>query len=167
MIYVLPVIIIFIVAYGIIRRVPVYDSFVSGAKKAFPLVVDVFPYLLAVIIMCEVFEKSGLSAMLIDLLTPFFGFFGIPKEIVPLVLIKPASGSGSLAVLQQLIDKYGADGYISRTACVVFGSSETTFYVGAVYFSSCKNKRFTKAIIISLVSFFISTVFACFICKII
>ena len=167
MIYIVPLIILFVFCYGAIKKVKLYDSFTLGIKNAFPTVLSIFPYLAAIMIMSEIFEVSGLSVALINLLTPFFNLFGIPKQIIKLVLIKPFSGSGSLAVLTEIITENGVDSYISKLACVVFGSSETTFYISAVYFSTCKNKLSFAPILISLVASFFSTVAAVFICKII
>ena len=168
MIYVVPVIIVAAFTVGLIKKVPLYDAFVDGIKKALPLVISIFPYICAVTIMCEVFEQSGLSSAIIDLLAPFFNFFGIEKGLIKLILIKPFSGSGSISVLNDIFAEFGADSYVGRCAAVIFGSSETTFYVGAVYFSSVKNRaKFIAPVIISLVSTFISTVFAVFICRII
>ncbi|MBO4573436.1 MAG: spore maturation protein [Clostridia bacterium] len=164
--YVIPLLILAITIVAAVKKVPLYDGFVGGVKKAFPLVVKIFPYVLTVLIMCEVMEQSGLSGIITNVLSPVFGIFGIPKELIKLVLVKPFSGSGSLAVLSETLSTFGADSYIGRCASVIFGSSETTFYVGAVYFASCKKKNLVKPIIISLVSTFISTVFAVFICKI-
>lgn len=166
MIYIIPLIILSVFLYGAIKKVKLYDSFSLGIKNAFPVVLSIFPYLAAMIIMSEIFEVSGLSGALIDLLTPFFRLFGIPKEIIKLILIKPFSGSGSLAVLTEIIELNGVDSYISRLACVVFGSSETTFYISAVYYSSCKKKLPITPILISLVASFVSTVAAVFICNI-
>ena len=91
---------------------------------------------------------------------------GIPKELTKLVLIKPFSGSGSLAVLTDIFTKYGVDSYLSRCACVIYGSSETVFYIAAVYFAGAKTKKLAVPIIISLIASFFSCVFACLICKI-
>jgi len=167
MIYVLPVIIIAVFILGLIKKVPLYDAFVDGVKKAFPLVLSIFPYICAVLIMCEIFEQSGLSGAIIDLSAHFFKIFGIDKQLVKLILIKPFSGSGSIGILSEILSREGADSYVGRCATVIFGSSETTFYVGAVYFSSVKGKKkFVAPIIISLISTFISTVFAAFICRV-
>ena len=166
MIYVLPAIIAFILVFGIIKKVPLYDAFSAGVKKSFPLVVKIFPFIVTVLIMCEVFEQSGLKVAIIDLLTPFFNFFGVDERLIGLILIKPFSGSGSLALFSEIINENGADSYISRCACVLFGSSETIFYVGAVYFSSRKKTDLILPIVISLAATFISTVFAVFICRI-
>ena len=163
--YVIPALIILMIVLGIIKKVPIYDAFVAGAKKAIPLCIKIFPYIAAVMIMCEVFEASGLDNALIGALSPIFSVVGIPAELIKLVLVKPFSGSGSLAVLSDIISTYGADSYLARTAAVIFGSSETTFYVGAVYFAGVKNKKLTAAIVISLVSTFASTIVAAFVCR--
>ncbi len=164
--FVIPLLITALILYALFKRVKVYNAFIDGAKKAIPLVIEIFPFLAAVFLMCEVFEQSGLNSLLIDLLTPFYGFFGVPKEVVGLTLLKPFSGSGSLALLSEVVNKYGADGYIGRLACVLFSSSETTFYVCSVYAVKAKKFNVAPAISISLTANFIATVFASFICKI-
>ena len=163
---VIPVFLIFIVVYSAIKKVKPYDAFCVGVSKTLPLIKTIFPYLTAVLIMAELFEKSGLTNLLTGFLSPITEFLGIPKELTPLILLKPFSGSGSLAVLAEIYDKYGADGYIARCASVIFGSSETIFYISAVYFAKVKEKRLTRAIIISLISTFISIVFACAVCRV-
>jgi spore maturation protein B len=117
--------------------------------------------------MTELFDKSGLSDILIKFLTPFFSFLGIPKEVAKLVLLKPFSGSGSLALVSEIYTTYGVDSYIARCASVIYGSSETVFYVATVYFAGAKTKNVLKPVLISLFASFVSCVFACFICKVI
>ncbi len=162
---ILPICIIFVAVYACTKKVKLYDSFVKGAKNGIDTVFTIFPYLTVVFIMTELFKVSGISDKFIKFLTPFFKFLSIPKEIAPLVILKPFSGSGSLAVLSEIFENFGADSYVSRCACAVFGSSETIFYISAVYFSRSKEKRLTRPIIISLVSTLFSTVITCFICK--
>ncbi|MBQ7642657.1 MAG: spore maturation protein [Clostridia bacterium] len=162
---IIPVFLIFLVVYCAVKRVKPYDAFAEGAAKAIPLVKTIFPYLATMLILAEIFEKSGLSEIIVNFISPATNLIGIPSEILPLVMIKPFSGSGSLAVLGGIYEKYGADGYIARCASAVFGSSETIFYISSVYFAKVKEKRLIKPIIISLISTFISTVFACFICR--
>ena len=116
--------------------------------------------------MCELFEVSHLSALLIKWLSPVFSFLGIPPELTKLVLIKPFSGSGSLAYLSEIIKTYGADSYIARCACGCFGSSETVFYISAVYFAGIKVKKLALPIVCVLVATLVSTVVACLICRI-
>lgn len=162
---IIPILIFFLFIYASVKKVKIYDSFVCGASNGLRTVFSVLPYLITVFIMTELFYQSGLSKFLINKFSPVLEFFKIPKELAPLVILKPFSGSGSLAVLSDIFSVYGADSYISRCACTVFGSSETIFYLSAVYFSSSKEKRLLRPIVISLVATFISTVFSCFICR--
>lgn len=163
---IIPTIFIALFVYSSIKKVKVYDAFCLGVKKALKTVYTVFPYIATVIMMTELFSASGLSDKLSQNLSPVFKLIGIPEEITPLVLIKPFSGSGSLSVLSELLAEYGADSYIGRCASVVFGSSETVFYVSAVYYSEAKIKKTMKPIIISLTSSLIATVIACLLCNI-
>ena len=162
---IIPCVFILSFAYAISKNVKVYEAFTSGAKGAIPLVTTIFPYIATVLILSELFSASGLESKLLTALSPVFDGLGVPEEIAPLLLIKPLSGNGSLAVLSDILNTYGVDSYLSRCACVVYGSSETTLYLGAVYFSGLKRKRLTSALVIALVSFFLSTIFGCFLCK--
>ena len=163
---IIPLIFLFSFTFALFRKVRVYDSYVAGVKSAPPLILSLFPYIAAVTMLSMLLTVSGLGAKLAEWLSPIFSALGIPQEIAPLVLIKPLSGSGSIAVLSDILERYGADSYISRCACVVYGSSETVFYIGAVYFAGIKRKNFNTALIISLLSFLASVVFACFLCRI-
>lgn len=166
-VYVIPLIIIILFVYARKRGVMLYDTFAKGAREAIPISVTLFPYLATVFIMAELFEVSGLASLLIKTISPVFKFLGIPEELCRLVLIKPFSGSGSLALLSEIYATHGADSYVARCASVIFGSSETVFYVSAVYFANCKRKKLALPIFVSLFSTLIATVFACFICKVI
>lgn len=165
--YLIPILFFLIFVYALIKRVKPYDAFTLGAKEAIPFAMSVFPYLVSIFVLTELFEASGLSAFITKIISPVFSFLGIPEELTKLVLIKPFSGSGSLAVLSDIFTTYGVDSYLARSASVIYGSSETVFYVAAVYFAGAKTKKLTAPIIISLVASFFSCVFACFICRII
>ena len=151
--------------FASLKKVRVYDSFTEGMKGAIPLILSIFPYIAAVTMLSMFLEVSGFGYKLNGWLTPIYTLVGIPQELAPLVLIKPLSGSGSIAVLGELLQKYGADSYIGRCACVLYGSSETVFYIGAVYFAGLKRKKLTAALVISLFSFVISVIFGCFLCN--
>ena len=153
--------------YASIKKVRVYDAFTKGASKAIPLVCSLFPFLAAVTIITRLLSASGVEEYLLRLLAPAFRFFGIPEEIAGLVLIKPLSGSGSMAVLAEILEKYGVDSYLARTACALYGSSDTVFYVAAVYFSGVKRKKLPLAILFSLLAYFLSVVVCCALCRII
>lgn len=162
----IPVLFLLIFIYGAVKKVRPYDAFVSGSKSAIPFAFSIFPNLLCIFVLTEIAEISGVADFISRALEPVFSLFGIPSELNKLVLIKPFSGSGALATLSDIYATYGADGYIARCASVIYGSSETVFYVAAVYFSGAKTKNLFKPIVISLVASFFSIVFACFICKI-
>ena len=162
---IIPVIFVCSFLYAIRKKVRVYDAFTEGAKGAIPLMVSVFPYLAAVTMLTLLLEISGAQAFLQTALSPVFEWLGVPQEIAPLLLIKPLSGSGSISVLSDILETYGVDSYISRCACVLYGSSETVFYISAVYFAGVKNRKLTLALIISLLSYFLSTLLCCFLCS--
>jgi spore maturation protein B len=162
---ILPVCFILLFIYASVKHVKIYDTFALGAKEGLNTIFTIFPYLVTIFILTELFSASNLSNTLINFLSPFFNLLGIPKEIAPLVILKPFSGSGSLALLTEIFSLYGVDSYLSRCACAIFGSSETVFYISAVYYANVKEKRLLKPILISLFATFLSTIFACFICK--
>ncbi len=162
---IIPVVFLLSFVFALFRRVRVYDSFTEGIKGAIPLVLSVFPYVAAVTMLAKLLELSGASALFAKWLTPLFRFTGVPQEIAPLVLIKPLSGSGAIAVLTEILDDCGVDSYAGRCACVLYGSSETIFYVGAVYFAGLKRKTLSASMVIALISFLFSVIFACFLCK--
>lgn len=162
---ILPVLFLFTFLFALFKRVKVYDAFCRGAERAVPFLLSVFPYIAAVLILSELMEKAGVSTALSKALAPVFKLFGVPEELIKLVLVKPLSGNGATALFSELIEKYGADSYVTRCGAVVYGSSETTFYIGAVYFSAVKDKKLLWGIVISLIATFLSCVFACFICR--
>ncbi len=161
-----PLLFVAVFVYALCKKVKLYDSFTAGVKEAIPLAVSLFPYLAAILMLSELFEQSGLSSALTRMLAPVFSALGIPAEITKLVLLKPFSGSGSTALLSELLSAYGADSYIARCACVAYGSSETVFYISAVYFSSAKKKRLFLPAAISLLSNFLAVVLGCLLCRV-
>ena len=163
---IIPLIFILSFVVAALRKVKIYDSFTEGVKGAIPLIVSIFPYIVAVTMLCKLLEVSGLEEKLTALITPVFSFTGVPTEIAPLVLMKPLSGGGSVAVLTQILERHGVDSYIGRCACVAYGTSDTIFYIGAVYFAGLKRKRLTAAMWIALVSFLVAVVFSCFLCRV-
>lgn len=163
---IIPLVFICIFTYAYFKKVKLYDTFTDGVKGVFPLCLSIFPYLVTIFIMTSLFEKSGISAFLTQKLAPVFNFLGIPKELSRLVLIKPFSGTGSFAHLSELFKLYGPDSYISRCACVIYGSTDTIFYMSAMYFAQYKNFKILKPILISLACFILSIIFSAFICKV-
>lgn len=163
---IIPALFLFSLLFAVVKKVKLYDSFTEGVKGAIPLILSIFPYIVGVMMLCKLLEVSGLEARLTKWISPLFSFTGVPEEIAPLVLMKPLSGSGSIAVLTQILERYGVDSYVGRCACVTYGASDTIFYIGAVYFASVKRKKLTTALFIAIVSFLMSVVFACYLCQI-
>ena len=164
-VYIIPAFILLNLVLGAIRRVPVFDAFIEGAKDAVRLAKDLFPYLAAVLIAVNLFKTSGLAARLAELLSPAFRFLGIPSELTELILVRPMSGSGSIALLEDVYRRCGADSYPARAASVIVGSSETVFYVAAVYASRTKIRRYRGALAISLVATGAGTLLSCLLCR--
>ena len=165
-VYILPVLILALLVFSLFKKVNTYDCFVQGAKGSFDLVISIFPYLVSILLAVALFRASGLSDLCVQLVSPIFNFLGIPTQICELVLLRPFTGSGSLAILEDIITTYGPDSYVSRCACCILGSSETVFYVATVYFSKTSVKKLGIAIPIALVATLISAVFSCLFCKI-
>ena len=152
--------------FAAFKKVHIYSSFTEGVKGAIPLIVSIFPYIATVTILSKLLQVSGVEALLSQWLAPFFKNIGIPEEVAPLIFIKPLSGSGSIAVLTEILTKYGVDSFAGKCACVIYGSSETVFYIGAVYFAGLQRKKMPVALGISLFAYLASVLLACFLCKI-
>jgi spore maturation protein B len=133
---VIPSIIAFIILYGLIKKTPVFEAFLEGAKDGLQTVIKIFPALVALLTAVSMFKHSGVLEMLVRSAAPGANLIGVPEEVVPLAFMRPVSGSGALAMFQDLIAVHGADSTIGRTAAVLMGSSETTFYTIAVYYGS-------------------------------
>ena len=166
-IYIIPIFIIFLLIYSLIKKINAYDSFVEGSKQAIDLCINTFPYLVAIFSIVELLQASGLSEIISTLASPIFNLLGIPSELTEFLIIRPFTGSGSIGMLSNIFSLHGADSYISKCACVIMSCSETTFYVVAVYFSTTKIKKLRYIIPVCLLSALIGSVLACSICKII
>lgn len=138
---IIPLIILFILSYGALKGVKVYECFVDGAKEGLKICYKIFPYLLAMIVAVSVFRESTALNYLIKVINPLVKVFGIPPEVVPLALVKPLSGSGALGIYIDLVKRYGTDTYIGRVASIMMGSTETIFYTITVYFGAVGIKK--------------------------
>lgn len=163
----LPLLFLLLFGYALAKKVRLYDCFTEGVKGAAPLVLSVFPYLCGILILSELFTQSGLAALFTRAAAPLLRAFSIPEELAPLVLMKPFSGSGSTALLSELLAAYGADSEIGRCACVLYGSSETVFYISAVYYANVRGRIPAAPVVISLVANFLAASVGCLLCKVI
>lgn len=135
---IIPGTIAFILCFGLIKKVNVFDAFLSGAKEGISTSIQIMPALIALMTCVGMFKASGALDILSDFLAPAAGAVSIPKEVIPLALLRPISGSGSLVIFEDILSSHGADSIIGRIASVLQGSTETTFYTIAVYFSAAK-----------------------------
>ncbi|MEA3286607.1 MAG: spore maturation protein [Candidatus Marinimicrobia bacterium] len=132
----IPVLILAIVGHGWYKKVKVYEVFTDGAKEGFDVAVRIIPFLVAILVAIGAFRASGALDMITGLLAPLTSWIGMPGEIIPMALMRPLSGSGALGIVSELITTHGPDSLIARMASIMEGSTETTFYILAVYFGS-------------------------------
>ena len=164
-ILIIPLLILLIISYGLYKKVAVYEVFVEGAKDGFSTAVRIIPYLVAILFAIAMFRASGAMESLIDLVAPVFSLLGIPPEVLPMAIVRPMTGSGSVGVLADLIQTHGEDSIIVKIAATMFGSTETTLYVMAVYFGAVGIKKTRYALQAGLIADatgFITAVFVCY-----
>ncbi|MBP1690893.1 MAG: nucleoside recognition protein [Bacteroidetes bacterium] len=139
----IPLMFLLFLGWGLIKKVKVYEVFVEGAKDGFTVAIKIIPYLVAMLAAIGIFRASGALDLLIAVLAPATALIGMPPETLPMALMRPLSGSGSLGIMTELMKVHGPDSLIGIMASTMYGSSETTFYVLAVYFGavSIKNTR--------------------------
>lgn len=144
--WIMPALIFGMVLVGVVRRVPVYEAFIEGAKEGFNLGVMIIPYLVAILTAIGMFRASGGLEALVLWISPVTDFIRLPGEALPLALLRPLSGSGAFGITAELVQTYGADSYIGNLVSTMNGSTETTFYVLAVYFGSVGVHRYRHAL---------------------
>ncbi len=166
-VWAIPCFLVAIPLYGAIRRVKVYESFVQGAKEGFQVGVRIIPYLVAILVAVGMLRSAGAIDMLARALDPLLRRIGMPSEILPLAIMRPLSGSGSLGIVTELIKTHGPDSFISRYAASAYASTETTFYVLAVYFGSVGIKRTRYALPAGLMADAMGVAASVFICKLV
>ena len=133
--------VIFIVVYGFIKKVDVYDTFIDGVKESFSMIKNLFPTFIAMILAINLFIDSGFLDFVLSLLKPIFDIIKFPIEVFPLAIVRPISGSASLAYLNNIFAKYGPDSFIGLLGSVMQGCTDTTFYVISLYFGSIGIKK--------------------------
>ncbi|MBT3299999.1 MAG: spore maturation protein [Candidatus Marinimicrobia bacterium] len=164
--YIIPFLLVGIPFYGLVfKKVKVYESFVEGAKDGFTISVRIIPYLVAILVAIGMFRASGALDLLLNALSPALTFIGFPPENLPLALMRPLSGSGSLGLLTDLVNQHGADSLIAKIGATMFGSTETTFYVLAVYFGSVGIRKTRHALLAGLFADLVGVLSAVYICQ--
>lgn len=144
----MPTIILIIVMYSFLEKNKVYEDFLEGAKEGGKIVIEIFPTLIGLFFSVSIMRNSGILDLIIKIISPFINVIKIPKEIMPLALLRPISGSASMAVAIDIIKTYGVDSKIGKICSIIMGSTETSLYIIALY-TSCIKVKNTRFIIIS------------------
>lgn len=160
----IPAIIVFIPLYAFFKKVPVYESFVEGAKDGFQTSINIIPTLVGMMVAISVFRASGAMEWIVSLIQPLLNWIGIPGEVLPLAFLRPITGAGSLAFTTDLIKTYGPDSMIGRIASTIQGSTDTTLYVLTVYFGAVGIRKGRYALKVGLFSDLVGFIAAVFIC---
>ncbi len=160
----IPVLLVAIPFAGMLRKVKVYDVFIEGAKEGFDVAVKIIPFLVGILVAIGMFRGSGAMDLLTAGIRPLVSPLGFPPELVPLAVLRSLTGSGSLAFTTDLVKTHGPDSIIARTAATMYGSSETTFYVLAVYFGAVAVRRTRHAVAAALIADLVAAIAAVAVC---
>lgn len=147
---IIPIIVLVIITYGMFKERKVYEWFIEGAKEGLQVCLNIFPYLLAMIVAVHIFREANLLEMLNNIIAPLGRIIGLPKEVTPLVLIKPLSGSGAIGIFTDILKISGPDSRTGLIASVIMGTTETIFYTVTVYFGAIKIKKIRHTLWASL-----------------
>ncbi len=161
----LPFIILLILTMGLFKRVPLYETFTDGAKDGFKVAVNIIPYLVAIIVAISMFRASGIIESMENLFAPVLSRFNVPADTIPLMIVRSLSGSAALGVFSDIANTLGPDDYATKLSAVMVGSSETTFYVLAVYFGAVGISKLRYALLVGLLADFIGIISAIAVCN--
>lgn len=162
----MPMVILLIVIYGLIEKNKVFDTFLDGAKEGIGIVVSIFPTLIGLFVAIGALRSSGVLDLIISFLNPILEMIKFPSEIMPLALLRPISGSSSIAVATDIMRNYGVDSHIGMIAAVIMGSTETTLYTIAVYTSAVGIKKTRFVLAASLIADMVGILTSVVVCRI-
>lgn len=164
-VWLLPAIILIILTWAMIKKVPIYEAFIEGAKDGVKVSVNIIPYLVAIIVAVSMFRASGA----IDVISHFFAgtlkALKVSADVLPLAIVRGLSGSAALGIFSEISAHNGADSYVSKLSAVMLGSSETTFYVLTVYFGAVGIKKFRYALMTGIIADITGIIASIFICR--
>ncbi len=163
--YILPLLIGVILLSGLIRKAEPYSCFLEGAKEGLISTVKIAPALIGLLAAISMMRASGLMNFIVESLSPITSFFNVPKEVLPLMLMRPISGSGALAIVSDLLKTYGPDSKIGLTAAVMMGSTETTFYAISVYFAAAGIKKVRYTVVAALAADIVGMIVSILLCR--
>lgn len=161
----LPAILLLILTMGLAKKVPIYETFTTGAKDGFKVAVNIIPYLVAIIVAISMFRASGIIEMLELTLSGILSRIHVPADVIPIMIVRSLSGSAALGVFSDIANTLGPDDYATKLSAIMVGSSETTFYVLAVYFGAVGISKLRYALLVGLLADFIGIVAAICVCN--
>ncbi len=164
--WVIPTLLLLIPFVAILKKLPIYELFIEGAKEGFQVAVRIIPYLVAILVAVGMFRASGAMGVLVKILAPLTDLIGMPAEILPAALMRPLSGSGTLGLVTELMQTHGPDSFIGNLGSTLYGCTETTFYVIAVYFGAVNIKNTRFAVAAGLIADVVGVLAALYICRI-
>ncbi len=156
--YIIPLIVVTIIIYGIYKKVDIFDTFIDGVKEGMKLSINLFPTIFAMIIAITLITDSNIINYICNLLKPLFSKISFPTEVLPLALLRPISGSSSLVILNDILAKYGPDSFIGRLSSVIQGSTDTTIYIISMYFASIGIKKTRYSLTVGLLADLLSVI---------
>lgn len=165
--FIIPILLLFLLILCFKCKVNAYSSFCKGAKKGIKLTIDLIPFIVAIMLLISLMQISGLTYFLCKLFSPLLNLFGIPIELTEFVCFRPLTGSGSLAILKNIISTFGVESKITKCACLMMMTTETTFFSSALYFSKTKNASTFKVLAISLFLCILAMILSSTFCNII
>lgn len=162
----IPLIIVIVIIYGVKEKKKVYDLFIEGVKEGVDIVIKLFPTLLAIFVAVGMLRYSGVLECFINVISGVTNKISFPKEVIPLAMLRPISGSASMAIATDIMKTYGVDSTIGRIASTIMGSTETTFYTIAIYTSAVGIKKIRFVLVAALIADFVGILTSVIICNI-
>lgn len=161
----MPLIILIIVIYGLVEKKEIFDVFIEGAKDGIKIIINIFPTLIGLFLAVGTLRSSGVIDIVINFLEPILNLVNFPSEIMPLAILRPISGSSSIAIATDIMKQFGVDSQIGMMASVIMGATETTLYTIAVYSSSVKIKKTRFVLIAALTADIVGIITSVVVCR--
>lgn len=150
--FIIPIVVLFVIFYGLIKKVEIYDTFLEGVMEGLSMSLKIFPTMFAMVISVNVIVKSNIINDLTIIISPILEFLKFPKELLPLAIMRPISGSSSLILMNEILATHGPDSYLGRIASIIQGSTDTTIYILSLYYSSIGIKKIKYSLIVGLLA---------------
>ena len=156
--YLIPIVVIIIIIYCLFKKIDIFDTFIIGVKEGMKCSINLFPTIFTMILAINILTSSGIIILINNAADIFLNYIGFPKEVLPLAIMRPISGSSSLVILSDILKTYGPDSFVGRVASVMQGSTDTTIYIISIYFTSVGIKKIKYSLIVGLIADLISII---------